>query len=324
VSKQAFDQKLAALDALRDASAPELLLPLRKALKDRNNYFVGKVAAIVAEKHATDLIPDVLAAFDRFLLDPAKTDPQCWAKTALAKALKDLGHRGPAIYLRGIEHIQMEPVWGGQADSAGTLRGTCALALVECSLGELEILRYLGDRLADTEKTVRVDAALAIAQLGQPAGALLLRLKALLGDDEPEVLGQCFASLLSLLPEEAVPFIAGFLRVKSEEVRGEAVAALAQSREPAALEQLIALWRERLTQDMRAAVLLSLAGSPLPPAAEFLLDILNQESGDVAKTAITALARSRFHAEFHERVRAATVGKQDPQLERHFAQEFAL
>jgi len=129
---------------------------------------------------------------------------------------------------------------------------------------------------------------------------------------------------LSLLPEEAVPFIAGFLRVKSEEVRGEAVAALAQSREPAALEQLIALWRERLTQDMRAAVLLSLAGSPLPPAAEFLLDILNQESGDVAKTAITALARSRFHAEFHERVRAATVGKQDPQLERHFAQEFAL
>ena len=39
--------------------------------------------------------------------------------------------------MRGLRHIQMEPVWGGQADSAATLRGTCALALIDCQLDEL-------------------------------------------------------------------------------------------------------------------------------------------------------------------------------------------
>src|SRR5580704_9754926 len=148
MSKQAFDQKLAALEELRSAENPAPAL--RKALKDRNNYYVSKAASIVAQRQLADLKPDLFAAIDRFFTDAAKTDPQCWAKNALIKALKDLGHHGPAVYLRGIEHIQLEPVWGGQADSAGTLRGACALALVECSLDELEILRYLCDRLADT------------------------------------------------------------------------------------------------------------------------------------------------------------------------------
>ena len=319
MSKQAFDRKLAALEELR--SAADVVQPLRKALKDRNNYFVSKVAAIVAQRQLAELTPDVLAAMERFFQDPTKTDPQCWAKNALIKTLKDLGHRGPAVYLRGIEHIQMEPVWGGQADSAGTLRGACALALVECSLDALEILRYLGDRLADTEKTVRVDAALAIGQLGQPVGALLLRLKALIGDTEPEVVGQCFLSLLGLHAEEAIPFVGRFLRSGPEETRAEAAAALAQSREPAALEQLTELWQERLSPDMRATILLSLAASPLPQAAEFLLSVLTEDSGDLAKTAITALARSRLHGELRERT-LALLGNKPADVRRHFEQEF--
>src|SRR5271165_3124561 len=320
MSKQAFDQKLAALEELRSAENPAPAL--RKALKDRNNYYVAKAASIVAQRQLADLTPDLLAAMDRFFSDAVKTDPQCWAKNALIKALKDLGHHGPAVYLRGIEHIQLEPVWGGQADSAGTLRGACALALVECSLDELEILRYLCDRLADTVPTVRVDAALAIGQLGLPAGALLLRLKALIGDEELEVVGQCFASLLSLILEEAVPFVGGFLRGGKEEIRAEAAAALAQSRLEPALEQLTALWRERLTPDLRTALLLALAASPLPQSAEFLLSVLGEEpEDDVAKTAITALARSRFHADVQERVRAAMAGKPDA-VRRHFAGEF--
>jgi len=320
MSKQAFDQKLAALEELR--SATDAVQPLRKALKDRNNYFVSKVAAIAAERQLTELTPDILAAMERFFVDPVKTDPQCWAKNALVKALKDLGHRGPAIYLRGIEHIQLEPVWGGQADSAGTLRGACALALVDCSLDALEILRYLGDRLADGVKTVRVDAALAIGQLGHPVGALLLRLKALTGDEEPEVLGQCFVSLLSLVLEEAVSFISRFLRSGPEEIRAEAAAALAQSREPAALEQLTSLWRERLTPDLRASILLSLAASPLPQTGDFLLAVLGESSDDgLTKTAITALARSRFHAELRQRARALVDGKPEA-VRRHFEQEF--
>ena len=48
------------------------------------------------------------------MTDPVKTDPQCWAKNAIVKALKDLNHDDPAVFLRGIEHVQMEPVWGGR------------------------------------------------------------------------------------------------------------------------------------------------------------------------------------------------------------------
>lgn len=319
MSKHAFDEKLAALEELR--SAPDALQPLRKALKDRNNFYTGKAAAIAAQRQLTELIPDLLAAMDRFFLDPVKTDPQCWAKNALVKALKDLGHRGPAVYLRGIEHIQMEPVWGGQADSASTLRGGCALALVECGLDALELLRYLSDLLADGEKTCRVDAALAIGQLGQPSGALLLRLKARIGDPEPEVVGQCFLSLLSLVLDEAVPFIAKFLRSATGEIRIEAATALAQSREPSALHQLTTLWPERLTPDLRTAILLSLAASPLPQSSEFLLSVLTAESGDVAKASITALARSRFHAEVRPRAEAIAQNKPED-IRRHFQQEF--
>src|SRR6516164_2286121 len=212
MGKQAFEKQIANLEALRTASDPTASLPaLRKALKDRNNYLVSKAAAVVGDLKLEDLIPDLIVAFDRFLNDPVKSDPQCWAKTAIAKALKDLGHRDAEVFLKGIGHIQMEPVWGGRADSAPTLRGTCALALVDCQLDDLAILTHLADCLADPEKPVRMDAAVAIGQVGREEGAMLLRLKALIGDREPEVTGQCFLSLMSLAPRESLAFIRRFL-----------------------------------------------------------------------------------------------------------------
>src|SRR6516162_5071250 len=121
--KQAFEKKIADLEALRStADLTVSLPPLRKALKDRSNYLVSKGAAIAGDLRREELIPDLIAAFDRFRKDPVKSDPQCWAKTAIAKALKDLGHRNADIFLTGIVHVQMEPVWGGRADSAATLR----------------------------------------------------------------------------------------------------------------------------------------------------------------------------------------------------------
>ncbi len=210
MSKQAFEKKIEALEALRSASDPAAVPgELRKALRDRNNYLVSKAAELASDLKQDDLIPELITAFDRFMTDPVKSDPQCWAKNAIAKALKNLGHRDAPVFLRGIAHVQPEPVWGGQADSAGTLRGTCALALVDCRLDELEILTHLTDRLADKEMPVRVDAALAIAQFARPEGVLPLRLKAWLGDDEPEVIGQCFTSLMALDSRAALGLIAG-------------------------------------------------------------------------------------------------------------------
>jgi HEAT repeat protein len=322
-SRQAYEKKLAELEALR--SAPDgaaVENALRKALLDRSNYLVSKAAAIAGDLRIENLIPDLIAAFDRFLKDPVKSDSQCWAKTAIVKALKDLGHRDGGIFLRGIGHVQMEPVYGGKADSAITLRGACALALVDCRLDDLIILTHLADRLGDKENPVRLDAALAIGQFGRDEGALLLRLKALLGDPQPEVTGQCFAGLITLAPSDSLPFIQRFLESRDDEVAAEAASALATSREPEAIEILKTFWRTHVPAEVRKAILISLGASTLSDAAEFLLSILASDSGELAAQALTALASSRFRGEVRERVRATLQEKRDPELDAIFDRRF--
>jgi hypothetical protein len=77
--KRKFEEQLATMDALRQLPRNDCIEPLRKALGQRNNYLVAKGADLVRELALTELIPELLAAFDRFFDDPAKSDPQCWA-----------------------------------------------------------------------------------------------------------------------------------------------------------------------------------------------------------------------------------------------------
>jgi hypothetical protein len=93
VSKKSIEEALAALEALREArTSIETLAQLRKALKHRNNYVASKAAALVAEFAAHALASDLIDAFDHFMQNPVKLDPQCWAKAAIAKALMDVAH----------------------------------------------------------------------------------------------------------------------------------------------------------------------------------------------------------------------------------------
>ncbi|MBV8847246.1 MAG: HEAT repeat domain-containing protein [Bryobacterales bacterium] len=320
--KQAFEKKISEIEALRSADPATAVAPLRKALKDRANYLVSKAAAVAGALRAEELIPDLIAAFDRFLKDPVKSDPQCWAKTAVVKALKDLGHRDPDVFLKGIDHIQLEPVYGGKADSAATLRGACALALIDCRMDDLLILSRLADRLADPETPVRLDAALAIGQFGRDEGALLLRLKALLGDREPEVTGQCFNSLMAIAPRDSLAFIRRFLENTDEAVVAEAAGVLATSREPEAIEILKTFWKTRAPIEARKAILISLGASTMREAAEFLLAVLAQESSELASQALRALAASRFHRDMQAQIQAALKEKQDDELNRIFENQF--
>lgn len=294
MSNQAFDARIAALEALRN-NPQQATLPLRKGLLDRNNFVVSKAAAIVADLTLSDLVPDLLAAFDRALIDSAKADPQCWAKNAIAKALKDLSHHDAEVYVKGLRHSQMEPVWGGQVDTAATLRGTCALALIDCPVDDLTMLTHLADALADPEKTVRVDAALALSRAGIPEAVPLLRFKALTGDAEPEVIGQCLHSLLQMAPRDSVAFAARFLSHRNpDDIRAEAASALAQSHEPAAVDALKKMWGAMLSPELRKALLTFLAASPLRDASEFLAQLGTKE-------ALEALGSSRYRNEFSPR-----------------------
>ena len=267
--KEAVEEKIAAIEALR-SQPTQAVDPLRKALRERNNLVCSKAAAVSGDLLLRDLIPDLLAALERFYKDPAKSDPKCWAKNAIVKALKDLSYDDPAVYLRGIAHVQLEPVWGGSADSATALRGACALALVACSLPRDAILLHLADALADPEMRVRIDAARAIAQLPGQDSILMLRVKAQAGDKEPAVIGQCLLSLLGIEPRAAIPFVAKFLTSRNEDLRIEAAAALGECPDLLAVETLIARWRIEKNADMKQAIVLSLGVSRVPEAKEFL------------------------------------------------------
>jgi HEAT repeat protein len=303
MGKRAFDQKMAAIEALR--LSPQLD-QVRKALKDRNNFLVSKAASLAGELEMRALIPDLTAAFERFLTDPVKSDPKCWAKNSIVKALKDLGCDDTALFARGLRFIQMEPSFGGREDSAQTLRGACALALVACPLPRFEILLHLVDALAaDAAKPVRIDAARAIAQVPGVDSILLLRFKALAGDKDAEVTGQCFVSLLDLAPSEYIPFVANFIHGADADVRLEAVAALGECHDAQAATALIAHYQTNFNDEVKRAILLSLGASRQPAAAEFLVSVIAAARQNDALTAIQALAAGRFRDEFRERARAA-------------------
>jgi HEAT repeat protein len=322
VSKQAFDKKMEALDSLRSSpSSPATLEQLRKALKDRNNYLASKAAALAGELGLQTLAPDLAVAFDRFFADPGKSDPQCWAKNAIAKALKDLGHDDPAIFIRGMKHFQPEGVWGGRSDSAATLRSVCALALAGCALDRVTILTHLVDLFADPEKVVRVDAARAVAQMPGPEAVLLLRLKALSGDRESEVTGQCFACLLEMSPGDGIPFVARFLNGEDTDLRLEAIAALGACPELEAVEILKDFWENNADPEIKQAILRSLGTSRQPVAIEFLLTVLDDGRPEYAAICVTALATGRFREEVRDRVAAAVKRRGEPKLTALFAKE---
>jgi len=309
-SSRGFDNELAELDALRSvvlsSSAPEqaAVEALRKTLAHRNNFLVSKAAKLVADAELVALLPEALAAFDRFFIDAAKTDPQCWAKNALSKALVKLGHRSKDEYLRGMRHHQMEPVWGGQSDTAGALRGTCTHALVDCpGISDADLLTALLDPLTDSDKTVRMEAARAMAQVGGVSAALLLRLRALLGKDEPEVLGAVYSSLLSLEGAAAIPLVAGALD-DGDDTSAEAAFALADLRSTEALAALLTRFRAGADAWFTSVLLSAIALTRLPEAMDFLIATIARNARE-APEAIEALGRSAPSAELGARVEQA-------------------
>ena len=299
--KRSFDDQLAALDALRQGPPQQAVAPLRKALAHRNNFVVAKAADLVREFALAELIPDLLTAFDRFLADAIKSDPQCWAKNALSRALAALEHQDAAVFLRGMRHMQLEPVWRGRSDTAGTLRGTCALALVQCSsLSESELLSHLIELFADEDKSVRVEAARAVEQVGSPAAALLLRLRAVLGaaqksnekNDEPEVLGACFGGILRIEGRGAIAWISRFLTA-GDDIAAEAALALAADRSPEAFNALHKRFLEGPSPDawFLSVLLSAIALTRHPEAHDFLLKLVRDQSPH-AEPAIEAILRA--------------------------------
>lgn len=307
--KRSFEEQIAALDSLRQQAPEACAEPLRKALEHRNNFVVAKAADLARVFQSLQLIPELLTAFERFFDNPVKTDPQCWAKNALSRTLAAFEHQDAAVFLRGMRHIQLEPVWGGSSDTAGTLRATCALALVQCrSLLEPDLLAHLVELFADKDKSVRIEAARAIEQVGSPSAALLLRLRAVLGADEPEVLGACYSGILRIEGASAIPWISRFL-ASSDDPAAEAALAIAGTHSAQGFNTLRERFAEEADLWFRSVLLSAIALTRQDDAIEFLIDLVSSESLH-AEAALEAVMRSMPSDEITSRLEKLVAGNQ--------------
>ena len=316
-----IEQQLDALSVLRAQGPTEpAITALRNALTSPTNLVIAKAAAIAADLAFHPLLPDLCAAFHRLFDNATRTDPQCWGKNGIAKALKDLGHSESNEFLCGLHHVQMESVWGGQQDTAAVLRGTCALALVQCTdITKRDTLRHLIDLFADPFATVRTDIARALEQLAGHEAALLLRLKARIGDQDSAVTGQVLESLLSLEQHTAVAFVAEFLCARGE-VAEEAALALGASRLPAAFEILKQTWMESRMLVPKDILLRAISSSRQECAIQFLLDLVRAGRERESVDAIAALELHRGSAEIRDRLTATVVSRQEVAIQEKFRQ----
>lgn len=302
-----FEEQLEQIRQLRKATPnPATIGKLRQALADRSNLIVAEAAKAAAEIHAVDLIPELLAAYSRLFEDPVKTDPKCWGKTAIIKALITLDYSESPPFVRGSTHVQMEPVWGKVEDAAGPLRSNCILALPQCSdLRRSEVFRRLVDSLFDPLDPVRMEAVRTIEQMSGDEAPLLLRLKARVGDLRPAVTGQVFDGVLNLESERGLDFVAEFLKSADPEVRDEAALAMGMWRNAKAVEILIAAWEATVDKDFRSVLLRAISSSREESALKFLLTLVREGSGWQAAAALDALELHAGSPEIQTRIAAA-------------------
>jgi HEAT repeat protein len=200
----------------------------------------------------------------------------------------------------------MEPVYGGQEDTAVHLRANAKLALVQCrDLSRREILRHLVDALADSADTVRIEAVRALEQMNGEEAALVLRLKAHAGDKRPAVIGQVFDSLFVLERDGAVSFVEQFLNGKDDEIRDEAALSIGASRLPSATKVLIKTWKETRNREFGEVLLRALSSSREESALEFLLDLVKSGLSRDSSAALEALALHRDSPEIQSRIELA-------------------
>ena len=290
-----LEELTTALNQIRpDPTSPEGLATLSRVIACPYGIAVAQAARIVGEAEIYSLVPELVAAFDRLMEKAKDRDPGCRGKQAIAEALYRLEHRDETLFLKGIHHVQWEPVWGSQVDTAAKLRGTCALGLVRMNYPAVMV--ELGDLLADPDPEARIAAARAVAYSENPIGVALLRLRLKVGD-LPPVIGECVAALLQLAPQDSWPLVTTLLQAGRKETddreaieTAEVVAlVLGESQLPEALPVLQDWWRQTTHPDLRKTALFAIATLRQDDAIQFLLHLLRKGSPRDAEAALQAL-----------------------------------
>jgi len=296
----------------QDPSSAASLAELRRALSREPSHAVAKAAAIAADAGLTALVPELVGSFRRFLKCPPRADQGCVAKTAVVEALLRLDHADEDVFLAGILHVQMEPVLGGQVDTASGLRAASALGLARTS--GPDVLSRLADLLADSEPAARVAAARAIGDHGRASGVPLLRYKVRAGDEEPRVIIESLLALLHLDAPGSLPFARELLEPGATPGRSArdlsecAADALGESRLAEAFPILRDWYPKAAARRLERTALRALAALRRDEAFDSLLFLIQGAEPEAACAAVAALA-PHCDESLRTRLREAAAGR---------------
>jgi hypothetical protein len=150
----------------------------------------------------------------------------------------------------------------------------------------------------------------------------LLKLKVLVGDDEPDVVAECFSGLLANPSERSLRFVAGYADSEDLAICEAALLAIGSSRHPAAFDLLQEKWGRSARSALRKTLLLAMAITRLEAAIAFLIELLESGNAQTAKDSITALAIYRDNEKIRRSVEEAVSRRGDRSLAEALRQEF--
>lgn len=286
------EEKLAKLRELAaNPKDPAAAVTLREALLFPSAAVVSTAARIIEDNLMIELRGALEDCLSDLLEKPAAADRGCLAKTAVASALYRVGIRSPEVLKRSLKHIQMDPVWGKSIDTAGNLRGTSALALA--AMRYPGVLFDLAPLLVDPETEARRHAVAAVASAGDTEAELMIRVKVLCGDADPEVTAEALSALMHHFPQRSFGFVGSFLDSSSSVIREGAAMAIAESHVQGAFGLLKERWSSEPQSPARRWLLLPMSLVRSEEAFGFLLEAIEHETAEVA---IAALEASRLYA----------------------------
>jgi HEAT repeat protein len=185
-----------------------------------------------------------------------------------------------------------------------------------------DVMIELGDLILDPEPSCRMMAARAIAYSENDAGLPLLRMKALAGDKNSDVTGECFVAMLRLGPRKSVDFVSRFVDSSDDDTKQLAILALGESRLPAAFNALTEHYHRALTGNEREPLILAIALTRLPASVDFLVKIIAEENKMLGLAAIDALKMYRADAAIRARLNDTIEKRGETELRQAFERAF--
>jgi len=300
--RASFEEEQAALSTVvANPRSDEARQRLLAALRSKRSLVVARAARLIKEHRLDGFDDELVAAFDRHLPDPVRSDPTCAAKLAAIEALDYCECDDFAPFLRAASHEQ----WEGGNDTAAPMRARAVLALARLGYADFDLVA--ARLLADATASVRQAALDALAHRGERANAALALLKLRSGDEDPLVTLAAMAALLALAPACGLDELRALLNSKAEDKRELAAVALGQSRSDEALTILLDALERCTRAEERSALLRGAGLHRSDRALDALLAVIADYQEVDARAAIESLGARRFEPGVADRVRAAAA-----------------